>query len=500
MRSEKRPARQAAWVLTVPLNTLLAWNQGFDERLKPLMVPDQRGKAAKVTVDLVRRIIEHAKAYPGRRIRLKRLGAELKQVGIELGAKTLEAILIANDLYKARTRHKRPRFYQSLCQQFPNGLLSIDGSQIVVWLGKKPYPFNVELAVDVGTFAHTAFGVTDSETAAAVIGVLESHRSAWGLPVGVLSDRRSGNCSEAVQQYLDQWGVKAVPAGPGNPKGNGSDEGAFGHMKKALGRICMDTSSSRALARSILEALVSVYVSMRNRLCACGRMITPDQHMRTPVSDAQKDADRQRLNRHVAAKVDGEENRLKLDRLDWVIEHYGLDVATDVRKHAQRSIKGYTFEAIRQTETAFLKATQRNPGRRNLSYFFGILRNIQQKLDDDTKSAYCRRRYNYEVMLGLERQKHELAKPISIDYITGMLTTAVTIKARSVKALAVRKAREWTHELLASCGYVLPIKRKVEASLSKLTGLSIGQKEEAWKLFCQFLNTSNPEGRVTLFA
>ena len=41
-------------------------------------------------------------------------------------------------------------------------ILPIQG--MVVWLGKKPYPFNVELTVDVGRIAHATFGVTDSET------------------------------------------------------------------------------------------------------------------------------------------------------------------------------------------------------------------------------------------------------------------------------------------------------------------------------------------------
>lgn len=64
----------------------------------------------------------------------------------------------------------------------PNGLLSIDGSEVVVWLGDTAYVFNVELSVDVATFAHTAFSVGDSETADVVIKVLESHRQGWGAP------------------------------------------------------------------------------------------------------------------------------------------------------------------------------------------------------------------------------------------------------------------------------------------------------------------------------
>lgn len=126
-------------MLVVPPSTLLAWNKGFDENLNPLIMPEKRGKTAKVTVDMVRCIVEHAKGYQGRRIRFKTFGVELCEKGIDLSPKTIEAILIANDLYKTRIRMKRPAFYQSLCQKVPNGLLSIDGSEVVVWMGDTAY-------------------------------------------------------------------------------------------------------------------------------------------------------------------------------------------------------------------------------------------------------------------------------------------------------------------------------------------------------------------------
>ena len=235
------------------MSTLGDWNNGFDENFKPLVVPDNRGKAAKVTIEIVRCIVEKAKGDKarGKRIRLKQFAADLKsKEGINLGVKTVEHILIANDLYKARTRKKRPRFYQSLCRKIPNGLLSLDGSDIMVWLGETPYRFNVELAVDVVTFAHTAFSIAETETAEQVIKVLDSHRESWGLPIGVLYDHGSANISAEVQRYLQDLGIEPVPAGPGNPKGNGTDEGAFSQMKKALGRIRLDISSPKSLARA----------------------------------------------------------------------------------------------------------------------------------------------------------------------------------------------------------------------------------------------------------
>lgn len=464
------------------------------------MVPDNRGKAAKVTIEIVRCIVEKAKGDKtrGKRIRLKQFAADLKsKESINLGVKTVEHILIANDLYKARTRKKRPRFYQSLCRKIPNGLLSLDGSDIMVWLGETPYRFNVELAVDVVTFAHTAFSIAETETAEQVIKVLDSHRESWGLPIGVLYDHGSANISAEVQRYLHDLGIEPVPAGPGNPKGNGTDEGAFSQMKKALGRIRLDISSPKSLARSVLDALVSVYVYMRNRLRVGGANVAPAGHMAVPVTDEQRNLERQELRNHIEAKVASEEDQLKLDRLHWVIRHHGLDVAPEALTRAQRSIKAYELEALRETEAAFLKATSRKADRRNLPYFFGILKNIQQQRDDETKRQYCRKRYNYEVMLDLDRQKNEQSPPLSVNDVIGMLEKAVTVKAPFVKALAIRKAREWTHELMESCQYLGSLRKKVEDALGNVKHLTIDKRQKAWELFCQFLNNKNLESCVT---
>ena len=483
------------------MSTLGGWNKGFDENVKPLVVPDNRGKTAKVTVEMVRCVVEKAKGDKarGKRIRLKQFAADLKsKEDINLGAKTVEQILIANDLYKAHTRKKRPRFYQSLCRKIPNGLLSIDGSDIIVWLGERPYRFNVELAVDVVTFAHTAFSIAETETAEQVIKVLDSHRKSWGLPIGVLYDQGSANISSQVQDYLHDLGIEPVPAGPGNPKGNGTDEGAFSQMKKALGTIRLDISSAKALVRSVLETVVSIYVYMRNRLPVGGTNATPAGHMAVQVTDEQRNQEHQELRNHVAAKVASQEDQLKLDRLHWVIRHHGLDVAPDALTHAQRSIKAYELEALRETEAAFLKATSRKADRRNLPYFFGILKNIQQQRDDEAKRQYCRGRYNYQVMLDLDRQKNELPPQLSINNVIGMLEKAVTEKVRFVKNLAIRKAREWTHELMESCQYLGSLRKKIETALGDLKHLTIEQRQNALELFCQFLETNNLESRVTL--
>jgi hypothetical protein len=149
------------------MSTLHEWNQLFDEGMKPVIVPDGRGKATKVTADIVRDVVKAARDLKasGRRLRIHSFTCWLaREQKIVLGKKTVSDILIANDLHKVCTRRRRPRFYQSLCQRIPNGLLSVDGSEFIVWVGDEAFKFNVELAVDVESFTHTAFSIDETES------------------------------------------------------------------------------------------------------------------------------------------------------------------------------------------------------------------------------------------------------------------------------------------------------------------------------------------------
>jgi len=492
LRAEGRALREAAWVLAISAGTLSVWNQGFDGNMKPLKVADNRGKASKVTVEIVRRVCEKAKRLKqqAKRIRLKQFTKALeKEDGINLSAKTVNEILIANDLVAAQSRKRRPRFYQSLCQRMPNGLLSLDGSEFTIWLDNMSFTFNLELAVDVGSFAHTAFSIADTETTDEVIGVLEAHRLKWGTPIGIVCDHGSANLSVDAMDYIHSQGIELVAAGPANPKGNGTDEGAFSQMKKALGIIRVDISSPKALAKSILSALVSVYVYMRNRLCMHNKDVVPRDQMAMPVNCDQREAERQRLKEYQKAKTGGQQDQLKLDHLQWVIDHFGFEPEVDVLKRAQRSIKAFELEAIGESQKAFVKAVCKKPDRCNLSYFFGILKNIQKQRDEQAIRQYCRQRYNYLRMLEMQRKQDADQQPVSIDDIISMLEKAVTKKSRIVKELAIRKAGEWTQELVANHSYLGSLKNKFSDALAKLSHLNFEQKQKAWELVEQFLTT-----------
>jgi hypothetical protein len=291
--------------------------------------------------------------------------------------------------------------------------------------------------------------------------------------------------------------VEIVPAGPYNAKGNGTDEGAFSQMKQALGVIRLNLSSPRELARSVLEKLVSVYISMRNRILVKGRNLSPSEEMATPVTLEQRDLERQKLKEHNRLKIGRKGGQDKIDRLHAMLRYHGMTPEPDALKHAEKSIKGYEMEAIRAAEEAFLKAVNRNPEKKSLSYFFGILVRIQRERDDEAYRRYCTRRYNEEMMMQLKRQEQEPRKAHSVEGVVSMLVQAVKASVQFVKDLATRKAQEWIQELMKSYRYVGALKSSFSEALGNVRDLTIEQKSKIWELIEQFLNLKTTGESVT---
>ena len=76
------------------------WSQLFDEGMTPLVMLDERGKTGKVTVEIVRKIIDIAKDMrdKGQRLRLKSFTRRLStEAEISLSSKTVADILVANE-------------------------------------------------------------------------------------------------------------------------------------------------------------------------------------------------------------------------------------------------------------------------------------------------------------------------------------------------------------------------------------------------------------------
>ena len=475
-------------MLAVKMSTLSEWNQMFDDRMNPVKLPDGRGKATKVTADIVRAIVDAARERnaKGRSLRIKSFTRELKaEQNIALSAKKVAEILIANGLHKASTRRRRPRFYQRLRQSIPNGLVSADGSEFIVCIDDIRYKFNLELCVDVESFYHSAFGISDTESTEELVKVLERHKELCGPPVGIVCDHGSGNLSGEAMAYLKRNDIEILPAGPGNPKGNGTCECAFSEMKKAIGVIKLQTLSPKELAKAILEKIVSIYIIMRNRLTRIGDKTPPEETIKTLISEEQRRHEKERQKSR-KKKQDDPNRQVKLDRLEWVIRHNGLVADEATLKRAKKTIVTYDLEVISKTEEAFLKAIRRDQRRCNLAYFFGILKRIQQEMDDSKYEKYCMERYNYQQILEREKQK-TVEEITTVEDVAGMLRSAVNSRFKAIREVAVNQVKRMIGNLRKQYRYKGILKRKIAEALGEMSDLSIAQRQDAIELAGRFL-------------
>ena len=170
--------------------------------------------------------------------------------------------------------------------------------------------------------------------------------------------------------------LRLLPAGPANPKGNGTIEGAFSEMKGVIGAINFETLSPRDLAKAILEKVVSIYITMRNRLSRFDDKITPEEAMKAQTPKESLPALKERYKGR-KKKNEDPDRQTKIDRLVWIIQNHGLEVDERILKRAEKCIVTYDLNAINKSEEAFLKSIRRDQQRCTLPYFFGILNNIQ---------------------------------------------------------------------------------------------------------------------------
>jgi hypothetical protein len=283
--------------------------------------------------------------------------------------------------------------------------------------------------------------------------------------------------------------MEFVPAGPANPKGNGTLESAIGQMKQIIGTVQLDTSSPGALAKSVLDAIVRVYVKMRNKLPLRRKNESPLENFTKPVEEDMIEFERQRLKQHKADKSRKSDDQAKIKRLRFLIQNKQIPCDPLAVKRAEKTITGYDMKAIIASEEAFIKAVTRKPERLNLPYFFGILRNIQKQHDDEAYQQYCRQRYNHRQMLEWQRRlQPPEKKPPTIDQILGMLERALVSPSQSVRRLCMKLARIWTGELTDGRRYLEPLRKKFMEAIAKLKHLRIEQKDQMVDYIQQFFN------------
>jgi hypothetical protein len=258
-------------------------------------------------------------------------------------------------------------------------------------------------------------------------------------------------------------------------------------MKKVIGFINFKTSSPRELAKMILEKMVSVYITMRNRLARIGDKKPPQEIIKTPISEEQRRHEKAR-QKNLKKKQDDPGRQAKLDRINWIIKYHDLRVDEAPLNRAQKTIVTYELEAIRKSEEAFITAIRRDHERCNLAYFFGILRRIQQEIDDSKYEKYCTEHYNYQQILERENEKRKAEENITtVESVAAMLGSVVNCRFREIKEMAKKRTKRMIEDLKKQDRYDGVLKRKIADVLRKMTELDISKRNEAIELVNQFL-------------
>lgn len=236
-----------------------------------------------------------------------------------------------------------------------------------------------------------------------------------------------------------------------------------------------------------MEKMIRLYITLRNRIPGRGTLLTPLEKMSVPVSKAQQAHERKRLRDHMAAREEPQSDQIKRDRLHGLIRYNDIAVEPAALKRAEKTIKAFEKEAISAAEKVFVKALNRKSERKNLAYFFGILKRIQQERDDEAYRRYCHRRYNEQVLVELKSQDQQSQNSHTVEGIVTMLVKAVETKFPFVKELATKKAREWTRELTQSYRYPGALKNSFSKKIDDLKDLSLEKRSEVLQFIDQFL-------------
>jgi hypothetical protein len=317
-----------------------------------------------------------------------------------------------------------------------------------------------------------------------------------------VSDSGSANLSNISRDFLDSHDIKHVSAGPANPKGNGTIEGAFGQFKKIVGVIRLDTSSPEALAESVLQKIVSVYIKMRNSMALIRDIRSPATRMVEPISEEVRADLKRKLQNRIDLKTSTTDDCHKIDLLRCLTKSLKIPVEVAAVNRAEKTITFYNMKAILAAEEAFVKAVNRKKGRLTLPYFFGILKRIQQEQDDQAYEQQCRERYNYGQLKKqiMDQQQRDEQKQITVEHVLDIILTAFSSPAKYITDMALRRAQEWTMELIKTTKYVGTLRKKFQDSLARMLQLEPDIKEQIWMYVDDLLNQKTGGKSVTCFS
>src|SRR5690606_27084954 len=305
--------------------------------------------------------------------------------------------MIANILFEhgARTPARRPgrsRDEEALRGTFETFFAGAqwvaDGKTVEVVIDGEVLNVNLELAVDAATDAAVGIDVRDEEDSAALARAFADGVETTGEPpLAMLVDNRPSNHTPEVDDALGD--TMRIDATPGRPQNKAHVEGAFGLFAQKVPPIELETTDSRALARSLVLLLATTFFHALNRAPRRDRGgrsradlyagdVTPEEREAARASLRQRMRKQQLAREARAARVDPEMRAL----LDDAFDRLSL---LDPERRVRDVIACYPREAVVDAIALFDAKQQRRslPDGVDARYLLGIVRNLHHEHEAD---------------------------------------------------------------------------------------------------------------------
>ena len=315
-----------------------------------------------------------------------------RDLRIEMGKTLIADILFAHGARKPARRPKRSRDEHALRGAFetffPGAQWVADGKQVEVVIDGEVLHVNLELVVDAATDAAVGIDVRDEEDSPALVAAFTDGIATTGeAPLALLVDNRPSNHTPEVDVALgDTMRIDATLARAQN---KAHVEGTFGLFAQKIPKLQLDTTSPRALARTLVLLIATTFFRASNRAPrrdrkGRSRVELYAQDVTTEEREAASKALRERMRKQQlaretrAARLDPEVRAL----LDGAFARLSL---LDPERRVRDAIACYPRDAIVDAIAIFETKRQRGtlPDGVDARYLLGIARNLHHVHEAD---------------------------------------------------------------------------------------------------------------------
>jgi hypothetical protein len=402
-RHAEIPPSELADALCMPLGTLEDWLRApAVEPVEPASIEPGEDREREAKLAQVEAVLDAWRTWRGNFSAFcEHVRRDLR---IDLGKTLIANILFAHGVRRPARRAGRSRDEHALRGAFetffPGAQWVADGKQVEVVIDGEVHHVNLELVVDTATDAAVGIDVRAEEDSAALVAAFEDGKLTTGeAPLALLVDNRPSNHTPEVDAALgDTMRIDATPARAQN---KAHVEGAFGLFAQKLPPLVLDTTDSRALARSIALIVAMTFFRVLNRAPRRDRAgrsrielyaqdVTAEEREEARASLHERTRKQQLARETRAARIDPEVRAL----LDHAFERLSL---LDPERRVRDAIACYPRDAMVDAIAIFEAKQQRGtlPDGADARYLLGIARNLDHVHEADAITlALLRQRAN----------------------------------------------------------------------------------------------------------